>query len=109
MVELGMATYSKEELDRNRKSVAKVTLAAMVGVLFGFVGSGFSLATLFGGTVAVAVFVALLWWLFASKRASNLDDTWLDGWNGRGKEIERFVPNMPAKSEKQRSGQDTAG
>ena len=75
-----MGKYSRAELDRNRKSVSNVALIGAFLVLVGFVTSGFSFASLFAGTIGLLVLVGLLWWLFASRRASNIDGTWVDGW-----------------------------
>ncbi len=80
-----MGKYSKAELDRNRKSVSNVALIGMFLVLVGFMTSGFSFASLFAGLIGLSVLVGVLWWLFASRRASNIDGTWVDGWKWRGR------------------------
>ena len=103
-----MASYSKAELEQNRKSVATVALVGAVLVLIAFVSAGFSIASLLVGSDVLLVLIASLWWLFASKRASNLDGTWVDGWNGRDDWFVRYdLPFVSGRTKSEPSDHGT--
>ena len=90
-----MAQYTTEQLQKNRQTVAfgtfavvaGLTLLVAVGLIETSTGLGFGALGL--GTAAI------LWWLFASKKAGNIDGSWVDGWDLRhGTEQTTWWPLM---------------
>ena len=79
-----MATYGATQLQQNRQTITKAT-AGVVGVLVLLTALGaLTVRTGLGLIVVAAAFAGVFWWAFASKRAGNIDNTWVDGWDHDG-------------------------
>jgi len=90
-----MAKYSKAQLAKNRRTVAGLGAggAILVGAL-----AGASVISLFGGLVVVGAVAGCMWWLFASKGASTIDNSWVDGFSEGGAFWYGIVPYVRKSS-----------
>ena len=78
-----MRKYSEAQIQTNRQTIVKGALLVL-GVIVVITAVGLlSVGQLVGSSVVVVLFAAAFWWLFASRSAGSIDDSWVDGWTFR--------------------------
>jgi len=85
-----MAKYSPEQRSRNQTTVLGVSSAALVLMLLGAVAGVLPFSGVPYGFIAVAVIGGISWWLFASKHAGDVSDTWVE-WNLKEKSADPLL------------------
>lgn len=88
-----MARYSPEQRSRNQTTLLAASGAALLLLLLGAAAGILPYSGLPYGFVTVAVVGSISWWLFASKHAGDVNDTWVE-WSWKDKDGQPFLPQQ---------------
>lgn len=74
-----MAQYPPEQRHRHQVTILATSGIAIVLLLLAAAGGLIPFGGVFSGLFVVALIASSCWWLFASRRAGNIDGTWVEG------------------------------
>jgi len=91
-----MARYSPEQRGRHQITILSGSAAVLVLVALAAIAGLIPFSGVLYAMVCVAIFGGLCWWLFASRKAGDITDTWVESkWK-----VEIDLPGLSDRSGK---------